>query len=212
MLDHHLLSFSLTHSEWATGGLDSLEYWLRVVDAQIMAHHYRYQGRQISQWSSQVMSNVANQIDQNSLNYLLGQQGSANNAQTSIDAQMLYGWNMANQQWPVREEDAKATQKAKDLFKLACGVKAFETLDSGKPLPIIGSKGTKYTLHKRSTYCVERTKDGAKLCAVVPGVPLWDHLLGIKLMVENDEPAFLKTANVTGGRGEIWDEFRRWLT
>jgi hypothetical protein len=30
-------------------------------------------------------------------------------------------------------------------------------------------------------------------------VPLWDHLLGIKLMVENDEPRFLKTANVSAG-------------
>jgi hypothetical protein len=45
---------------------------------------------------------------------------------------------------------------------------------------------------------VERPSDGAKLCAVVPGVPLWDHLLGIKLMVEHDEAKFLATANVSG--------------
>src|SRR3990167_4777600 len=79
---------------------------------------------------------------------------------------------------------------------MTCGKKAFDTLKSGKPLPITGSQGTKYTLHKRASYCVERVSDNARLCAVVPGVPLWDHLLGIKLMIEHDEPKFLETANV----------------
>lgn len=185
MQDGQRLLFQITQSEIAMGGIESFKQWLRVADTQIMAHHSAYQ---------QLFSNQA--IDTGNHNTIIGY--------GAVDVAPLYGWNMANQQWPVREEDAKATEKAKDLFKLACGAKAFETLDSGKPLPTIGSKGTKYTLHKRSTYCVERTKDGAKLCAVVPGVPLWDHLLGIRLMVENDEPAFLKTANVAGGHHPTW--------
>ena len=97
--------------------------------------------------------------------------------------------------------DPQAETKAAELFKMACGKEAFDTLNSMQPLPITGSKGTKYTLHKRATYCVERVKDKAKLCAVVPGVPLWDHLLGIKLMIEHDEPKFLETANEAQGFG-----------
>jgi len=108
------------------------------------------------------------------------------------------------------QKDSKADKKAKKLFKLACGDEALQLLDSGQPLPITGSKGTAYRLHKKASYCVERVSDGAKLCAVVPGVPLWDHLLGIKLMVENDEKQFLKTANVSGGNSNrsIFNVFR----
>lgn len=109
---------------------------------------------------------------------------------------LMYGWDLAyDAADPATKKKSKeADQKSKDLFILACGQAAFDTMQSGKPLPITGSSGTKYTLHKRASYCVER--DGAKLCAVVPGVPLWDHLLGVKLMVEHDEERFLKTANV----------------
>ena len=96
--------------------------------------------------------------------------------------------------WKPQDEKAEARSEA--LFMLACGKEAFETLKSGKPLPLTGNNGTKYTLHKRSTYCVERDSDHSKLCAVVPGVPLWDHLLGIKLMIEHDEQKFIETANV----------------
>ena len=98
-----------------------------------------------------------------------------------------------------------AEKRAVELFLMACGKEAFDTLKSGKPLPITGSQGTKYTLHKRAAYCVERVSDNAKLCAVVPGVRLWDHLLGIKLMIEHDEPKFLETANVSSC--SITDEY-----
>lgn len=97
------------------------------------------------------------------------------------------------------EVDGKAEKKSRDLFIIGAGKKAYDTINAGKGLPITGSKGTKYTLHKRAAYCIERPKDGAKLCAVVPGVPLFDHLLGIKIMVENDEPKFLSIANVSPG-------------
>ena len=98
-----------------------------------------------------------------------------------------------------------AEKRAEELFLMICGKEAFDTLKSGKPLPITGSQGTKYTLHKRAAYCVERVSDNAKLCAVVPGVRLWDHLLGIKLMIEHDEPKFLETANVSSC--SITDEY-----
>jgi hypothetical protein len=97
------------------------------------------------------------------------------------------------------EESALAEKKSRELFRKTAGDDAYALLDAGKPLPITGSQGTQYLLHKKASFCIERVSDRARLCAVVPGVPLWDHLLGIKLMVENDEPAFLKTANVSGG-------------
>jgi hypothetical protein len=98
----------------------------------------------------------------------------------------------------TRDRDAReaADKKSRELFRKTAGDEAYQTLESGKPLPLTGSNGTQYTLHKRASFCIERVSDGAKFCAVVPGVPLFDHLLGIKLIVERDEDAFLKTANV----------------
>ena len=116
--------------------------------------------------------------------------------------------------WGVNWEQSSAVdplveQRSATLFLMAAGKEAFDTLQAGKPLPITGSNGTQYTLHKRSTYCVKRVSDGARLCAVVPGVPLWDHLLGIKLMVENDEAKFLATANVAGDMSRALAETMR---
>lgn len=95
--------------------------------------------------------------------------------------------------------NTEADKKARELFKTTAGEAAYNALAAGKAIPIRGSQGTKYQLYPQATYCVERESDGARLCAVVPGVPLWDHLLGIKLMVEHDEPTFLATANVAAG-------------
>ena len=96
-------------------------------------------------------------------------------------------------------QERKSERKAKKLFIAIAGRTAYKILEAGAPLPILGSQGTDYHLFKRASYCVERPNDGARLCAVVPNVPLWDHLLGIKLMIEHDEPTFLKTANVSNG-------------
>lgn len=93
----------------------------------------------------------------------------------------------------------EAERKSRDLFLAVAGPEAYKLMDAGGPLPLTGSKGTKYLMFPVSTFNVTRVKDRARLCAVVPGVPLWDHLLGIKLMIEHDEPKFLKTANVSGG-------------
>lgn len=96
-----------------------------------------------------------------------------------------------------RHEAAKV--KARALFAHVAGEQAAAQLERDEQLPLRGSQGGEYALLKRSAYCVRRLKDGAELCAVVPNVPLWDHLLGIKLLVEQDEPRFLRTANVSGG-------------
>jgi hypothetical protein len=95
---------------------------------------------------------------------------------------------------------ADAEQRAKDLFVLGAGRDALKAVQSTKGLPILGSEGGKYLMNAVMSFCITRIGDGAKMCAVVPGVPLFDHLLGVKLMIEHDEPKFIKTANVLGGR------------
>lgn len=110
----------------------------------------------------------------------------------------------------VDESNEKANQKAKDLFVAVAGREAFDLLEAGKHIQLRGSVGGDYELRKKASFCIRRPKDGANLCAIVPGVPMYDHLLGIKLMVEHDEDRFLKTANVAGGappEGEV----RRWI-
>lgn len=96
-------------------------------------------------------------------------------------------------------DDGKAEAKAEALFQRFAGAAPMALLKSGKPIALTGSAGGRYNLFARRAYCVERQPDGARMCAVVPGVPLYDHLLGIKLTIEADEPRFLKTANVAGG-------------
>lgn len=95
-----------------------------------------------------------------------------------------------------RTKISRANETAQKLFAMVAGEKAYETLKAGRGLYIKGSLGNEYQLFALSSYCVQRVRDGASLCAVVPGVPLWDHLLGIKLIIEHDEPKFLKIANV----------------
>lgn len=95
--------------------------------------------------------------------------------------------------------DEKAEGKAKDLFISVAGIKAFESLERDVGWKIFGNV-TKdaYYLYKRASFCITRCKDAVKFCAVVPGVPLWDHLLGIMLMVQHDEARFLRVANKSG--------------
>lgn len=170
------LWFSFSRHEIQMGGAEAFRYWVERMEDDIMRSTFRrWDGSRSSPRRSEPVYVTA-----------------------CSSAAFSFG---TMQVWDT--SDPIAEQRAKDLFILTAGKKAYDTLQENKPLPIKGSKGTKYTLHNRSTFCVERVKDGAKLCAVVPGVPLWDHLLGIKLMVENDEPAFLKTANVSGGGRSI---------
>lgn len=170
--------YSFSISELEMGGIRALHYWLDRIDHDL---------------SGVVRSNRDSLWDS-----------------SNGDNPGLIGWNSYSGFFnlSLTPEQEKANEKARDLFKMVAGAKAYETLDKMKPLPITGSQGTAYTLHNRATYCVERVKDQAKLCAVVPGVPLWDHLLGIKLMIEHDEPKFLKTANVSAPLS--YDQRRAW--
>lgn len=98
---------------------------------------------------------------------------------------------------PKRSAEAeKAEVRAKALFERVAGKDALAAVQ-GAGLHMTGSAGTAYVLHAKMAYCVTRVKDRAKMCAVVPGVPMYDHLLGIKMIVEHDEPEFVRTANVS---------------
>lgn len=108
------------------------------------------------------------------------------------------------------EEDDKAQKRAQRLFADIAGAKAHDDLVAGGKTAVRGSEGTAYHLHQRRTYSVSRDADGATFCAVVTGVPLWDHLLGVKLLVERDEPAFLRVANKS--RSSAWRQDEWYLT
>ena len=96
-----------------------------------------------------------------------------------------------------RGHNSEAEARASVLFKDIAGQEAYANLMNTGKTPLLGSAGTHYHLHRRCTYSVSRDADGVEFCAVVTGVPLWDHLLGVKLLVERDEPAFLRVANVS---------------
>lgn len=169
LVNNEYISYRYTGLEIAQGGPEGFRYFLRTIESDIRARCERYGGyttTRTGMWEGRTREEIEGHL-------------------------MWLGVD-----WAAPEKDTAAEKRAQDLFLMACGKEAFDTLNAGKPLAVTGSKGTSYTLHRRATYCVERKKDNTKLCAVVPGVPLWDHLLGIKLMIENDEPAFLKTANV----------------
>ena len=169
--------YTLTAMELLNGGQEGLDFWLRTVEQDILCR------------AEQLHAGYDHLTPCPSGNDPIAGQSVAH---IGFDVGNTAIWDQTI--WGDFGRDEKAETKAADLFKMACGKDAFDILESGNPLPLKGSLGTAYTLHKRASYCVER--DGTRLCAVVPGVPLWDHLLGIKLMIEHDEPKFLKTANV----------------
>lgn len=114
-----------------------------------------------------------------------------------LEQQFVAGFTNLNQ----ARHTVEAIERSKDLFVMVAGAFCHATLEKGSELGLKGSAGGSYWLKKAMTYCVSSADHSARYCAVVPGVPIWDHLLGIKLMIENDEPHFLKVANkaITGG-------------
>ena len=158
--------YRLTHHEIMMGGHDAVRHWLETIDHDVRA-------RAGADW-------VTRRYE----------------ASTRMVVGTTWAGYVMDDLGYAPPHNPQADKRAADLFLLTAGKWAFDKLQKGEPLPLVGSQGTAYTLHKRASFCVERVRDGASLCAVVPGVPLWDHLLGIKLMIENDEPKFLKTANV----------------
>lgn len=172
------LEYTLTDDELMMGGYEAARHWIKAVDRDIWERCGRYRPETATNRTATEIMTRQREVDR-----LMRESVSLAPFFVGVD----------------RASNPQADERAADLFKLTAGTEAFDTLNAGKPLPITGSNGTAYTLHNRASYCVERVSDGAKLCAVVPSVPLWDHLLGIKLMVEQDEPKFLKTANVAQG-------------
>ena len=167
------LLFSINEHELSMGGMEALRFWLETIERDLLSRQ--------NEWR---------------LSRLVASPGPV--AAIGIpEAEVFRRYIDAIRDGLGYNE--KADTKAKELFVSVAGQDAYETLEAGKPLPLKGSAGTDYRLFRRATYCIERPSDGARLCAVVPGVPMYDHLLGIKLIVEHDEPAFLRAANVAAG-------------
>ena len=181
------LDYALTEHEMRMDDR-ALDHWIATVDRDVWERTGRYDPAREQAYDDVSGRSLMEGLDPTSIR------------QAALLAQMMRA---------RRPRDPQADKKAEALFRQTAGAEAFEMLNAGQPLPMTGSKGTAYTLHKRSTYCVEDTA-GNKYCAVVPGVPLWDHLLGIKLMVEQDEDKFLRTANKAANRPMSWDDAQRY--
>lgn len=204
--DFYVSQYRLTRSEVERGGIDTIQEWGHVI-LQDVANRtnappavltrielYRHRSRR----------NQSRSITLQPGEDWRGPWQEALNAR--LRAQILamplgtlslrgYANDFSQEEFEARE---KADARAKQLFIDVVGKDAFDQLANGGLL-ITGSEGGQYALYAKMTYCVTRLSDKARMCAVVPGVPMWDHLLGIKLTIEHDEPYFVRTANVTAG-------------
>ena len=196
------LEHTITSAELTMGGTEAVRAWLRAVGTDIVRVRARH-GLPERNPRRRVVDMGAN-LDRTVNPPLIFDEA------TQVQIRQMYGHltlRPGGINWVADEavradlerERREADEKAEQLFIRSAGEEAFRHLEAGKPLAVRGSAGGKYHLHKRSTFCVTRLHDGAQMCAVVPGVPLYDHLLGIKLVIETDEPRFIKTANVSGG-------------
>ena len=193
------LRFSITNHELEMGGVETLRFWLETIERDLRRRYDDWRrSRPVASLGPLDAIGITAEACRRYRDQILN-----NYADVAMYANgVAFGVGYS-------ERNEEADTKAKDLFISVAGQDAFQTLESGKPLPIKGSQGTDYRLFKRAAYCVERPSDGARLCAVVPGVPMYDHMLGIKLMVEHDEPEFLMVANVAGGaRNAVNRNFR----
>jgi len=94
----------------------------------------------------------------------------------------------------LHKNQLEAEKKSEALFRRIGGEKAHALLSQIGVMLIVGSQGTEYYLRNERSFCVERALDHLRMCAVVPDVPLWDQLLGLKLIIENDEETFVQSA------------------
>ena len=201
-----LISHTITSDELEMGGTEALRFWLDTIGRSLYQHrdHWRLSRPVASPSPVYTMRTEAMTHEAAALRFDAEYRNRLLNQYADFIAMYANGAAFGIGLWDAPRYDEEADTKAKELFVSVAGQDAYQTLEAGKPLPIKGSEGTDYRLFRRATYCVERPSDGARLCAVVPGVPMYDHLLGIKLMVEHDEPAFLRAANVSGGERRFY--------
>lgn len=89
-----------------------------------------------------------------------------------------------------------ARERARQLFIKVAGEEAYRALTKYDKLYLKGSLGGEYHMSCGMIYNIHDLA-GNQYCAQVKNVPLWDHLLGLKLTIENNEGLFLKKANIS---------------
>lgn len=188
-----ILGHIFTDDELDMGGRVGFEQWLDRVEIDIRHHIERAAEQRRS--APRAAQPQLDWPDWDNTNIIIRYGGGYGGG---VPDRVLVGQLMMAEDDRRRTERENAEARARELFERVAGRPAFEALEAGKTWPLTGSAGTQYLLHRKASFCIERPSDGAQLCAVVPGVPLYDHLLGIKLMVETDEPRFLEVANVSG--------------
>jgi len=99
------------------------------------------------------------------------------------------------------EQRRKARETAKALLTMLLDAQQKEQLEKKRYFDVISKKGRKYRIREGIAGNVRLVKADGKealqLCIHPNGVPEEDAMLAQKLMLETDEDAFLKTANLT---------------
>lgn len=166
----------LSNHELEMGDVRALEHWFRVFDDTLHRAEMEWRRRERPQSIHEEMRRADQEIARF----------------TGLDRRFIETFT------DFSIDHSETERRSEELFRKTAGELAWNLLKHGKRILIRGSEGGAYRMIKQASYCITRESDGARMCAVVPGVPLWDHLLGIKLTIEQDEPRFLRTANVSG--------------
>lgn len=98
-----------------------------------------------------------------------------------------------------------ANARARDLLERHLSPAQLESFRALGTFDVRAASGHRYRIEQGRTVNVTRD-DGASFCAVARGVPLCDHLLAQKMMLEADEEAFLAVAVRWGGPAERPDD------
>jgi hypothetical protein len=90
-----------------------------------------------------------------------------------------------------------ASDRAKNLLLSTLTKEQLKRFEEDRCIPVDSEKGNSYIIRPAKSINIEVVGKHHKLCAGPDAdVPLYDAMLAQKLMLENDEKAFLKVANV----------------
>lgn len=99
-----------------------------------------------------------------------------------------------------RREAAEGEQKARELLNRHLTDEQRAQYEAGNGIPVISSAGRQFMIVNGSVYLMENGQQTTSYC-IHPHpnfrVPPADHALALKLLLEHDEPEFLRIAHAS---------------
>lgn len=157
-------------------------YWVGGIDATTAGTTVIYTGTVWAGWSNNVIE-------------------TQEQAQARREAQAARYAEQRRKEDEWAEQRKKARETAKALLEMLLDAQQKEQLASKKYFDVISKKGRKYRIRESIAGNVRLLEDSGResvqLCIHPVSVPEEDAMLAQKLMIETDEDAFLRTANLT---------------